>query len=332
MNLPCGLIKDLLPLYAEQMTGEETTVLVKEHLERCAHCREALNRLDQPESAPAESVQAMQKLKKSLRTRRWRAAALAALAVFLPLFTFFARSVVKEYLPYSQGLVTVEGVRSFDPDLGLQGSGSVTGFGVRTDAYQESALYLSHDSRIQGCQYEMVEDPDTGERTLFILAYTWPSVEYLIDDTVGRPNLHIGAPQTPDPDKRSTSVICPAPDRVIYGFGGDQVLLYGEAMNGGVEILPRLVLGYYLLIALALAIVLGISALLLRRKKAGPVLRQIFLVPVSWILGQFLVKGFITVSFDIPWDCLMILISAVASYAMLSLAWQALLQWKKDRA
>lgn len=331
MNLPCGLIKDLLPLYAEQMTGEETNVLVKEHLESCADCREALNRLDKPEPAPAGSVQAMRKLKKNLRTRRRRAAALAALAVFLPLFTFFARSVVKEYLPYSQGLVTVEGVRSFDPDLGLQGSGSVTGFGVRTDEYQERALYLSHDSRIQGCQYEMVEDPDTGERTLFILAYAWPSVEYRIDDTIERSNLHIGAPPRPDPDKRSTSVICPVPDRVIYGFGGDQVLLYGEPMNGGVEILPRLVLGYYLLIALALVIVLGISALLLRRKKAGPVLRQIFLVPVSWILGHVLVKGFITVSFDIQWDCLMILISAAASYTLLSLTWQALLQWKKDR-
>ena len=332
MNLPCGLIKDLLPLYAEQMTGEETNVLVKAHLESCADCREALNRLDQPEPAPAESVQAMQKLKKNLRTRRWRAAALAALVVFLPLFTFFARSVVKEYLPYSQGLVTVEGVEPYDPAQPFQGSGSVTGFGVRTDVYQERALFLRQDARIQGCQYEMVEDPDTGEQTLFILAYTWPSMEYLIDDTIERPNLHIGAPSRPDPDERSTSVICPAPDRVIYGFGGDQVLLYGEPMHGGVEILPRLALSYYLLIALALAIALGISALLLRRKKAGPVLRQVFLVPVSWILGHVLVKGFTTVSFDMQWDCLMILIAAAAVYALLSLAWQALAQWKKDRA
>lgn len=331
MNLPCGLIKDLLPLYAEQMTGEETNALVREHLESCTECRAALEELKKPEPAPAESLQPMKKLKKHLRTRRWQAAALAALVVFLPLFTFFARSVVKEYLPYSEGLVTVEGVGPYDPAEPFPGSGGVTGFGVRLDEFQKEALYLSCDSRIMGFQYEMSEDPSTGERTLFILAYTWPGVEYLIDDTAEQPKLHIGAFPAPKPDERRTSVICPVPDRVIYGFGSDQVLLYGEAMNGGVEILPRLVLGYYLLIASALAVILGISSLFLRRKKAGPILRQIFLVPVSWISGHCLVKGFVTVSFDAQWDCLMILIAAAASYALLSLAWQTLRQWKKDR-
>ena len=331
MNLPCVLIKDLLPLYAEQMTGEETNALVREHLEGCPACREALNGLEKPEITPAESLQAMQKLKKSLRARRWRTAALAALIVFLPLFTFFARSTVKQYLPYSEGLVTVEGVKPYDPSEPFPGSGGFTGYGVRDDEYQAEALYLSYAARVNGIQQEMVQDIDSGEWTLFIMAYSWPSVEYLIDDTIERPNLHIGAPPAPGPDQRGTSVIAPAPDRVIYGFGSDQVLLYGGPKNGGMEILPRLVLGYYLLIALAMAAVLGLLALLLRRKKAGPILRQLFLVPVSWVLGHLLVKGLVTVSFDAQWDFLMIFIAAAASYALLSLVLQMLRQWKKDR-
>ena len=313
MKLSCGIVRDLLPLYAEQMTGEETNAAVREHLEGCPACSQALKELEKTTPAPTEDVQAMQKLKKGLRVRRWRAAALAALAVFLPLYALFARSVVKEYLPYSEGLVTVEG--------------------VRLNEDQEEALYLSYDSRVNGLRYEMTEDADTGERTLFIMGYDYASTELMIvqDLETGEQTLRIATVHETAPDQRHESMVSPVPDRVIYGFSGDQVLLYGEPMKGGMEILPRLVLGYYLMIALALAVVLGVPALFLRRKTVGPILRQLFLAPVAYILGHLLIKGFVTVSFDATWELLQILIAAAAFYGLLSLGWQALRQWKLDR-
>ena len=313
MNLPCGLIKDLLPLYAEQMTGEETNAAVREHLETCPDCRTVLEELGKTEPAPKESVHAMQTLKKGLRARRWRAAALAALMVFLPLFALSTRSGTKEYLPYSDGLVTVEGV------------------GPGEDG--EDALYLSYNSPVKGLQYQMAEDPDTGERTLFIMGYDYVNKEYLIehDPETGEKSLRIGTVHVTAPDQRHEAVFVPVPDRVIYGYGGEQVLLYGEPMNGGMEILPRLVLSYYIVIALALAVVLGAATLLLRRKKAGPVLRQLFLAPLSYLLGHLLVKGVHTVSLDLPRELVQILMAAAAAYGLLSLGWQALRQWKLDR-
>lgn len=298
MNLPCEVIRDLLPLYAEQMTGEETSALVRQHLEGCPDCREALEKMEKPERAPAEDVQPMKKLKKALRVRRLRAAALAALAVFLALFTVFSHITAKQYLPYSEDLITVEGV---GPGKGGQGD----------------ALFLSYDPSVSGLQYELAEDPDTGERTLLIMCYR----------IAGR-----GAgPRRSDPDDRTYSEIATVPDRVIYGFGDGQKLLYGEPMNGGIEVLPRLSLGYYLLMSLALAAAMGTAALLLRGKKADAVLGRLSLLPLSWAAGHLLVKGPVTLSFDFTRDFIVIAITAAAVYALLLLLWQSLRQWERDR-
>ena len=42
MKLPCAVVRDLLPLYAENLTEEETKKMVDEHLEEIgrASCRE----------------------------------------------------------------------------------------------------------------------------------------------------------------------------------------------------------------------------------------------------------------------------------------------------
>ena len=39
----CGIVKDLLPLVAEELASEESTAFVKEHLETCADCRAAFD-------------------------------------------------------------------------------------------------------------------------------------------------------------------------------------------------------------------------------------------------------------------------------------------------
>ena len=38
-KIPCAIIKDLLPLYIDGLTSEETNALVEEHLAECDGCR-----------------------------------------------------------------------------------------------------------------------------------------------------------------------------------------------------------------------------------------------------------------------------------------------------
>ena len=47
MNIPCSVIRDLLPLYAEKMVESETENLVNEHLTDCSDCRKKLSELNE---------------------------------------------------------------------------------------------------------------------------------------------------------------------------------------------------------------------------------------------------------------------------------------------
>ena len=48
MKNECSIIRDILPLYVENMVSEDTSEFVKEHLESCPACRAELSRYDEP--------------------------------------------------------------------------------------------------------------------------------------------------------------------------------------------------------------------------------------------------------------------------------------------
>jgi len=303
MKLPCSLICDLLPLYAEELTGEETNALIREHLTDCPDCRKKLEEARLPATSPIDSGGVMRALKKDLRRRRLRAAGTAALAVFVVLFTLLSRSMEEQPLPYEEGLIRVEGVQPYTEDMGGPPRGE--------------CLCLSYDMRVHGLSGETYFDDETGEETLYLQGWT------------DRWNVWRG--KNIAEDEYGTARFAPVPDRVIYGFGPDQTLLWGEEMNGGVEILPRLALGYYAYIAAALAGALGLAWLLLRKKKTAPALRQLFFLPVSYLAGHLLVKGWGTLSFFLMRDLLFILLDAAAVCGLLTLGTSLLRQRKRDK-
>ena len=45
MELSCNVIKDILPLYAEDMTSDDTKKLIECHLRSCEDCKNALAEL-----------------------------------------------------------------------------------------------------------------------------------------------------------------------------------------------------------------------------------------------------------------------------------------------
>ena len=99
MKLPCAVVRDLLPLYAEKLTEAETRKLVDEHLENCAECRQRLADMDAESPAPVESAKPLIALKKEIRKRRWFSAVAAALVVFVVFFAFFCHETRMEPVP-----------------------------------------------------------------------------------------------------------------------------------------------------------------------------------------------------------------------------------------
>ena len=124
--------------------------------------------------------------------------------------------------------------------------------------------------------------------------------------------------------------IYPVPDRLIYGLQQPQTLLWGTPINGGVEILPRLALAYYLIIALVAAGVCGLMWGVLRKWKNSWIVRQLFFAPVSYILSHLLLKGMKTTSFFMERDLLSILLVAIAIYALFTIVWQMVLARRKE--
>ncbi len=83
MKLPCVLIHDLLPLYAEHLTSPETDQLLAEHLQSCPACQEELHalKLPVPVQADAHADAPLKGIRKTLQKKSIRAAAAAVLAV-----------------------------------------------------------------------------------------------------------------------------------------------------------------------------------------------------------------------------------------------------------
>lgn len=69
-ELPCEVVRDLLPSYVDGLTSETTSRLVDEHVEGCAPCRAALRAMRAPEGKPSEAVKEIDYLKKNRRHNR----------------------------------------------------------------------------------------------------------------------------------------------------------------------------------------------------------------------------------------------------------------------
>ena len=284
-DIPCGVIRDLLPLYTEDLCSEESRALVESHLKNCPDCRRLKESMKKTEPLPADSGEGLKKIKKELKNRKLRTAALAALLVFVLLVSFFSWYSKPEYYPYSEKLISVR-------DLGEK--------------------IEIHFSGVARAGLETSEDPEGG--TMAIL-YAWTSPM----------------------DRRSKidTMTIPKVDALYYCWetqGENTVLLAGETDAAGMQVLPRLVLGYYVFLALLLGAVSGLLWFLLRKKKAGALFRLIFFTPVSYLIGHVLIRGLQTVSFDAGRDFGFILMAACGVYAILTLLCRELRQRKLDRA
>lgn len=320
MKLPCAVTRDLLPLYAENMVEPETKALIEQHLAECADCKKRLSETEAPADAPVETIKPLETLRKEIRRRRRYAAALAALCVFIGVYTYFFHAMGMKYVPWQDGLMEAVRVETIDPATYFSDDGPAaeneealpapTAAPASAGRARE-ALILKVSSFINGFEEHVIVGED-GTRTVVMQA--------------------VSTNPRSDAPVRSyyEQTYFPVPDRLIYGFEQPQKLLWGPPLEGGIEVLPRLALAYYLLIAAALAGSLGLLWAVFRKRDRSWVLRQLFFAPVSYILSHLLLKGVKTASFFMEQDLLGILLVALAVYALLSVAWQVFLKRRKE--
>ena len=114
MELACGIVRDLLPLVVEGLSGEESRAAVMEHIAACSECRRVKSQLEQdsvPEFAPETPLQAV---KNEIVAKRRRTVGIAVGLVLAVVFCVFARLTEPVWLPYSDDLLTVDTLESGD--------------------------------------------------------------------------------------------------------------------------------------------------------------------------------------------------------------------------
>lgn len=322
MDKTCSIVQDLLPLYEEDMLREETKEFVDGHLAQCAACRAELDALKADVKPAPVSAQPLRDLKRQLRRKKLTAVLLAVTLALTLATAGFAYLTAPQYLPYDE----TEWMITRSPRA--LADGSIMSDGL-TDLSGIESISVNLLTPVSGTKVTSTQDPDSGKTVYFITAWRTPLDTWCgtfdVSDTGDHAQREANALLDALGETESARTLftldatnCTA---IYYSQnnGQDDVLLCGS-MNGGVISLPRLVLGYYVLLSLALLITLGIAFFVCRRKKTGKALGYLALIPASYLAGHLLVKGFTTTSYQMQRDFALIILAAALIYAAAMLA------------
>lgn len=286
MKNECSIVRDLLPLYAESMVSPETASFMEEHLKDCEHCRKEYERLKAPCAVPAQDDAApLLMLQKKMAAKRLRTIVLTAVFAVALLVSAFAVLDAPVYLPYTEELLAVEPVG-------------------------ENGLQITFDSSVTDFNYTVYQDPDGGN-----FYYCDVEAWYSLWD-----RWFSGG------EEQRTAVVFPAkpyPVTVMYcpNDGTESICVYGEAGEGGSIALPRLALGYYLILAvLALAVLFAAWLVAKGRPRQRAWIERIMLYPVSYLISHGIVVGFRAISYSLVRDFRLILFVSLLLYCGLLLA------------
>lgn len=295
MKTPCGVIRDLLPLYAENLACGESCDLIREHLDECESCSGYLKSLQSPigVAAAASSAGSLKMVRNGIRSRKTAAVLLAALLVFTAMLTAFSHIVKPDYISYKDSGITL------------------------TEA-ENGEVYARFSGGATSCK--VLKFTDEGNRRVVEIE-AWTS---LWDKILGK-----AAPSAlvfSSADRADVVYYCD-----LSSEADNMTVVFGTAAEENSLVLSRLVPGYYFAAALAAAVLLGIACLVFRKNaKLGLACRYLFAAPLSYALGHLIITtGF--ASFNSTGDFILNCAAALAIYGILLSGAYLLRQRMRDK-
>lgn len=297
MRKECNIIRDLLPLYAENMVSPDTADFVEEHLKGCASCKQEYERAKEPQPVREDSGAApLLNLSRKLLYKRVQTVAVTALFVAALLISAFAALDAPLYLPYSEDLITMEPLGS-------------------------SGMVLTFNEEVTDFRYRVYDDPDGGD-FCYCDIEVWTS---LWDQwfSQGKGNLSVAV--TENHAKPMIAVYLPNDGTEDICIGKYEPNSENPITKDGCQInkitLPRLALGYYSLFAAAALAILGILWVLAKKKpKLRVWIERIGFYPAAYLISHCIVSGISWTSYSLPRDFSLILFLSILLYSGLLLA------------
>ena len=297
MRVTCDVIRDVLPLYLEDMASEGSYAMIEEHLAQCEACKNYLDEMKAFITPPVDiDISPLLKIKSTMRKKKLQTAVFSMMLSLVIGVIAMAFLTAPEYLPHGEASVTINEI----------GNGSVLALFADTVSGYDINRYATDDNT--GYVYHIT---------------TWDSIwnrsikKSRANNTLLNPN--------------GENVVA------VYYYlanGGEDVLIYGNNMNpgGGVVTLPRLFLAYYSLIAMVLAAVCGLTMMLFRgNKRVVNMTLKVLLLPVSYLIGQLAIKGFRTSSYTATRDFYAILLIMIPLYIAFLAALNLIREYKSRK-
>jgi len=283
-TIDCAVVRDLLPLYAEKISSEETRELVEEHLAGCQDCRNLLDEMTNEETPVQLEAAPLKTLRKKLIRSRIGVAVAAALIVAALTSGVVGYLTAWEYVAYAPGLLQVEGG---DDPWGDGGS---------------RVSICATDGAVQMRTGNSDGDHDTAYVSL------WTSV---------------WEQNSSNDHAQCQGYWSTAAQMSVYYMGvGDEenILIYGPGTASYDHtnfLLSRKGLGDYLICAGVLLLVVAAGVVVFRKSASVRVwLERIGLIPVSYMIGHLCVKGFSVATYEYQRDLSLIVIVGVVVYAV----------------
>ena len=258
MKLSCDIIRDLLPLYAEELASADSREAVEGHLLGCESCRKAYEDMKTcPVIIPEEP--GLDTVRRGLWRRRLLTALCAVLIVCMAGCWFLSWLTAPIYLD-----------KSIITDIQDNHDGTVT---------------ISMDAAAVGRQtFQLEIDPTDAGETIVLWTSRW--LEWTWSEPIPRP-LSITRSVIHNGIYLCTGT---GEDELIYENPQ-------KFINGGVVLLPRLYLSFYFQVSLLIGSAALILSFLLRKRRAGKWLALVGSFLCCYGLCQGIVCGFTFASF-----------------------------------
>ncbi|MFD1019848.1 zf-HC2 domain-containing protein [Thalassobacillus hwangdonensis] len=282
MKISCNVIRDILPLYAEDMASQDTRDLVEDHIASCENCKKRLEEMRTFEEPPVDTdIAPLRNIQNSLRRKKLQTIIFSVMVTLVFAVVTMAYLTTPAYISYNEDAVSI--IEKDDGTVLLNFSEEVAGFDVTEYPAADNSGYVYDITTWETIWHQKISKSNPENTVLNPNGETVASIYYYNTD------------------------------------GSEDTLIYGDPItDGSVMTLPRLVLSYYVFFAIGFLLISGIGWVLFRKKEKIRIgLEKIILLPISYLFAHLLIKGLHSTTYLAERDFYLILLVTISLYIAL---------------